>query len=401
MTDVLTRFLKYVSFGTASDEDSESTPSAKSELALAEYLREELSSIGLSDAVLDEYGRVYAFLPETPGCEAAPFGLIAHMDTSPDAPGDGIKPAEVVYAGDDIRLREGRVLSPAEFPSLERYKGQKLIVTDGTTLLGADDKAGVAEIVTAMEYLAEHPQIRHGRIYVAFTPDEEIGRGADHFDRRRFAAEYAYTVDGGTLGEIEYENFNAASAKVLIHGVNIHPGDAKGRMKNAVLIGSELIGRLPAAETPANTEGYEGFYHVRSFNGNESEVRIDLIIRDHNREKFEGRKHYLETAGQELNERYGEGTVVIALSDTYYNMKEKIEPVLYIVDEAKKAMEEAGVEWKVVPIRGGTDGARLSWEGLPCPNLSTGGENFHSVYEYIPVRSLEKMTQVLTALCRR
>ena len=398
--DVKTRFLRYVSFETTSDENSETVPSTENQKVLGEYIKKDLEAIGLLEAVMDDKGYVYACLPESEGCTEAPIGLIAHMDTSADAPGADIQTEEVIFTGEDIPLKGGRVLSPKEFGSLLQYRDEALIVTDGTTLLGADDKAGVAEIVTAMEYLLKHPEIPHRRIYVGFTPDEEIGRGADHFDLKRFAAEYAYTVDGGALGEIEYENFNAAAVKIRIAGINIHPGDAKGKMKNAVLIGNELIGLLPENETPAHTEGYEGFYHVRSFNGSVSEVSISMIIRDHDREKFEERKAYVREICEKINEKYGSGTATAEITDSYYNMREKIEPVLYIVENAKRAMEAADVPPMVVPIRGGTDGALLSWKGLPCPNLSTGGENFHSVYEYIPVRSLEKMTEVLVNLCK-
>lgn len=398
--DVKSRFLKYVSFETTSDENSETTPSSEKEKLLGAFIKEDLTAIGLKDAVMDEYGYVYAYLPETPGCELSPIGLIAHMDTAPDASGKDVRTYEVLFDGSGIELGEGIVMSPEMFPSLNRYQGQELIVTDGTTLLGADDKAGVAEIVTAMEYLAAHPEIPHRRIFVGFTPDEEIGRGTDHFDRKRFAAEYAYTVDGGALGEIEYENFNAASVRITVRGMNIHPGDAKGKMKNAVLIGNEIISMLPPLETPAHTEGYEGFFHIREFSGNESGAGISLIIRDHDRSSFEERKEKIRKICQVVNEKYGTDTASADIRDSYYNMKEMIEPRMYIVEEAKKAMEAAGVSWKVVPIRGGTDGARLSYEGLPCPNLSTGGENFHSIYEYIPIRSLEKMTEVLINLCR-
>ena len=398
--NVKERFLNYVSFETTSDENSTSCPSTEKEKLLGEYIKNELEGAGLAGARMDEYGYVYALLPKTEGCAAPPVGFIAHMDTSPDAPGADIRPKTVVYDGSPVRLNDKVTLDPSCFPSLEKYRGQELIVTDGTTLLGADDKAGAAEIVTAMEYLAAHPEISHGDIYVGFTPDEEIGRGADHFDLENFRAEFAYTVDGGALGELEYENFNAASAVIHIHGVNIHPGEAKGKMKNAVLIGNYFLNCLPEKETPAQTEGYEGFYHVREFRGNESEAVISMLIRDHSMEKFEAKKKYLEKACESVNAIYGEGTAEAVIKDSYYNMKEKIEPVLYIIDKARQAMKDAGAEPRTVPIRGGTDGARLSYEGLPCPNLSTGGENFHSVYEYIPVPSLEKMVEVIVNLCR-
>ena len=400
-TNVKERFLKYVSFYTTSDEESETVPSAEREKALAEYLKDELTALGLSDVCMDQYGYVYAVLPESEGCNASPMGLIAHMDTSPDAGGENVRPREVVFDGSAIDLGNGAVLSPDSFPSLLKYEGESLIVTDGSTLLGADDKAGVAEIVSAMSYLIQNPQVRHGRIYIAFTPDEEIGRGADYFDRNRFRAEYAYTVDGGALGEIEYENFNAASAKVTIHGVNIHPGEAKGKMKNAVLIAAELIEAFPPEETPAQTEGYEGFYHISRVQGNETEAVIQMIIRDHDFVKFTEKKENVLRICARINEKYGADTATAEVKDSYYNMKEKITPVLYIVEDAMKAMEDSGVTPMIVPIRGGTDGARLSYEGLPCPNLSTGGENFHSIYEYIPARSLEKMVEVIVHLCQR
>ena len=398
--DVVSRFLKYVSFDTASDEDSESCPSTEKQKLLGGYLAKELEGLGLSDARMDKDGYVYARIPASEGCDAAPIGLISHMDTSPAAPGANVSPRTIKYEGGDIALGGDAVIKEEMYPSLKRYKGQELIVTDGTTLLGADDKAGVAEIVTAAEYFLSHPEVRHGDIFIGFTPDEEIGRGADRFDLEHFKAAYAYTVDGGALGEIEYENFNAAAAHIRINGFNIHPGEAKNKMKNAVLIVSEFINMLPPAETPAHTEGYEGFYHVSGISGDETQADIDMIIRDHDMAAFTARKAYVERTASYLNEKYGENTVIADIKDSYYNMKEKIAPVMHIVDDAVKAMKDAGVEPKIVAIRGGTDGARLSYEGLPCPNLSTGGENFHSIYEYIPVRSLEKMVEVIINLCR-
>ena len=399
--DVVSRFLKYVSFDTASDEDSESCPSTEKQKLLGEFLAEELEGLGLSDARMDKDGYVYARIPASEGCDAAPIGLISHMDTSPAAPGANVSPRTIKYEGGDIALGGDAVIKEEMYPSLKRYKGQELIVTDGTTLLGADDKAGVAEIVTAAEYFINHPEVRHGEIFIGFTPDEEIGRGADRFDLEHFKAAYAYTVDGGALGEIEYENFNAAAAHIRINGFNIHPGKAKNKMKNAVLIASEFINMLPPAEIPAHTEGYEGFYHVSGINGDETRADIDMIIRDHDMAAFTARKAYIERTASYLNEKYGENTVIADIKDSYYNMKEKIAPVMHIVDDAVKAMQDAGVEPKIVAIRGGTDGARLSYEGLPCPNLSTGGENFHSMYEYIPVRSLEKMVEVIINLCSK
>jgi len=398
--DVITRFLKYVSFDTASDEDSETCPSTEKQKLLGEYLAKELNELGLSDARMDKDGYVYARIPASGGCDAAPVGLISHMDTSPAASGANVSPRIIKYEGGDIELGGNAVIKEEMYPSLNRYKGQELIVTDGTTLLGADDKAGVAEIVTAAEYFMTHPEVKHGEIFIGFTPDEEIGRGADRFDLDYFKAAYAYTVDGGALGEIEYENFNAAAAHIRVNGFNIHPGEAKNKMKNAVLIASEFINMLPPAETPAHTEGYEGFYHVSGVSGDETSADIDMIIRDHDMASFTARKAYVERIAAYLNEKYGENTIAAEIKDSYYNMKEKIAPVMHIIDDAVKAMKDAGVEPKIVAIRGGTDGARLSYEGLPCPNLSTGGENFHSIYEYIPVRSLEKMVEVIINLCR-
>ena len=394
-------FLDLVSYGTASDETSTTVPSTAKQKVLGEALAAELSQMGLQGAHLDQYGYVYAWLPATPGCEGVPcMGLIAHMDTSPDAPGANVKPRIVRYTGGDIVLNEekGLIMKEADFESLSKYRGQDLIVTDGTTLLGADDKAGVAEIFTAVEYLASHPEIPHGRIAVGITPDEEVGQGADHFDVEGFGAAVAYTVDGGELGEIEYENFNAAGAVVTVHGVNIHPGSAKNKMKNALLIAHDYVGLLPPAETPAHTEGYEGFYHLNRISGDETQAVLHYIIRDHDRAKFEARKNAMFRAADYLNQQYGAGTVEVALKDQYYNMKEQIEPHMYLILKARAAMESIGITPMEVPIRGGTDGARLSYMGLPCPNLCTGGVNFHSVHEYIPTDALEKMTQVLVRL---
>lgn len=395
------RFLKYVTYDTQSDENSTTVPSTAKQKVLGEALAAELSQMGLQGAHLDQYGYVYAWLPATPGCEGVPcMGLIAHMDTSPDAPGANVKPRIVRYTGGDIVLNEekGLVMKEADFESLSKYRGQDLIVTDGTTLLGADDKAGVAEILSAVEYLTAHPEIPHGRITVGITPDEEVGQGADNFDVEGFGAAVAYTVDGGELGEIEYENFNAAGAVVTVHGVNIHPGSAKNKMKNALLIAHDYVGLLPPAETPAHTEGYEGFYHLNRISGDETQAVLHYIIRDHDRAKFEARKNAMLRAADYLNQQYGAGTVEVALKDQYYNMKEQIEPHMYLILKARAAMESIGITPMEVPIRGGTDGARLSYMGLPCPNLCTGGVNFHSVHEYIPTDALEKMTQVLVRL---
>ncbi len=403
MMTVVERFLKYVGFDTQSDENSGESPSTGKQKILGAALAEELSALGLHNAHMDEHGYVYGWLPASPGCEGIPcVGLIAHMDTSPDAPGEGVKPRIVRYEGGNLVLNQekGIVMRAAEFESLGRYVGQELIVTDGTTLLGADDKAGVAEIFSCLEYLTTHPEVRHGRIAVGITPDEEVGQGADRFDVAGFGAAVAYTVDGGELGELEYENFNAASAKLTVHGFNIHPGSAKNKMKNALLIALELAGMLPPAETPAHTEGYEGFYHLNHLAGDETEARLSYIIRDHDREKFEARKAFLTAVAAFLNGKYGEGTVALELRDQYYNMREQIEPHMYLIHRARAAMEAVGVQPVEIPIRGGTDGARLSYEGLPCPNLSTGGVNFHGIFEYIPVPSLEKMVEVLVQLVR-
>lgn len=397
---VLKRFLTYVGFDTQSSEDSETFPSTDKQLILGKYLEQELKAIGLQDTVLDENGYVYGFLPASPGREKDPaIGFVAHMDTSPDVSGANAKPQVISYAGGDICLPHAE-LTTKNFPYLEDYIGQELVVTDGSTLLGADDKAGIAEIFTACEYLIAHPEVSHRAVAVCITPDEEIGCGADRFPYDRFAAKEAYTVDGGELGEIEYENFNAASAVVEITGRNIHPGAAKNKMKNAALLAADFVGQLPPAETPAHTEGYEGFYHVSDITGNESSATVKMIIRDHDMEKFLARKAFVENLVAYLNNRDGEGTYRLTLKDSYYNMKEKILPVMHLIDNAKAAMEAAGVQPKIVPIRGGTDGARLSYEGLPCPNLSTGGMNAHSVHEFIPVQALEKMTQVVIALTK-
>ena len=397
------RFLKYVTYDTQSDEHSQTIPSTEKQKVLGAALAEELSQLGLHNAHMDQYGYVYGWLPATPGCEGIPcMGLIAHMDTAPSAPGGGVSPRIVHYEGGDIVLNEEKkiVMKAAEFESLAKYMGQDLIVTDGTTLLGADDKAGVAEIMSAVEQLILHPEIPHGRIAVGFTPDEEVGSGADHFDVAGFGAAVAYTVDGGELGELEYENFNAASADITIHGVNIHPGSAKNKMKNALLMGVELINMLPPAETPAHTEGYEGFYHLGEMSGNETKTTLSIIVRDHDRAKFEARKAYLTRVAAYLNDKYGAGTVELDLKDSYYNMREQIEPHMYLIHRARAAMEAVGIAPLEVPIRGGTDGARLSYMGLPCPNLCTGGVNFHGVHEYIPTDALLKMTDVLVHLVK-
>ncbi len=393
------RFLKYVSFETASCEESKTVPSTQNQKVFAEYLKNEFESIGLENVGLDKNGYVYAFLPSNDGTDNS-IGLISHMDTSPSVSGKNISPESIVYTGGDIKLKKCGEISVSAYPFLQDFVGQELIVTDGTTLLGADDKAGIAEIVTACEYLINHPEIKHRGIAVCITPDEEIGRGADFFDLERFPARFAYTVDGGLLGEIEYENFNAASANFTVHGINIHPGDAKNKMKNSVLIALELMNLFPKAEIPAHTEKYEGFYHVCSISGDESETKVSMIIRDHDMEQFEKRKNFAENAVGFINSVYGGNTVSVEIKDSYYNMKPKILPHMELIKNAEKAMQNVGVTPKIVPIRGGTDGARLSYEGLPCPNLSTGGANFHSVHEFVSVDSMVKMTEVLIELAK-
>lgn len=386
------RFLQYVVFDTQSDPESKTCPSSPGQLTLARHLARELEEIGLADVSLDENGYVSATLPSNLGRETKTIGFIAHMDTSPDAPGKGVKPALVDYEGGEILLNrdKGIVLSPQDFPDLLEYTGQPLIVTDGTTLLGADNKAGIAAIITAMEHLGENPDLPHGEVKVAFTPDEEIGRGADRFDVAKFNADFAYTVDGGPLGELEYENFNAADGQVLIRGRSVHPGTAKNTMINSLLLAMELNSLLPVGQRPEYTENYEGFIHLYDLRGNVDETKMSYIIRDHSLDLFTRKKDALKEAVNYLNIKYGPGTVRLSLEDSYYNMKEKIEPVIEIIELAKRAMEEVGVTPKVKPIRGGTDGARLSYMGLPCPNLFTGGHNYHGRFEYIPVNSLEK-----------
>ena len=394
------RLLKYVSFDTQSDESSETCPSTDKQKRLGAELVEEMLAMGIVDAQMDADGYVYGTVP---GAQGAPvIGLIAHMDTSPDCSGKDVKPRTVLYEGGDIVLNEARgiVLSDRDFPKLKRSVGKHLIVTDGTTLLGADDKAGVAEILSAAQLLLSSDR-PHGTVRLAFTPDEEIGRGADRFDVAGFGADYAYTVDGGGIGELEYENFNAASAKIVIHGKSIHPGSAKGQMVNASLVAMELHSLLPALETPYYTEGYEGFYHLTGMQGETEQAELQYIIRDHDRAKFEARKRVMETVCAEINRRYGAGTATLTLRDSYYNMKEKIEPCMFLIDNAADAMRQLGITPKIVPIRGGTDGARLSFEGLPCPNLCTGGENFHGRFEYIPAEDMEAITNLLAAMLWR
>ena len=397
MEQIVKDFLDYVSYDTQSQDESDEFPSTAKQKVLAEHLAEQLRGMGLNGR-MDDYGYVYADIPAN--CEGAPaVGFIAHMDTATELSGANVKPRIVHYEGGDIVLNEEKniVMRAAEFESLAQQVGKDLIVTDGTTLLGADDKAGVAEILSAAQLLltSEKP---HGTVKLAFTPDEEIGRGADRFDVAGFGADYAYTVDGGTLGELEYENFNAASAKIELRGKSIHPGSAKGQMVNAALVAMELHGLLPALETPFYTENYEGFYHLVAMRGETEQAELQYIIRDHDRTKFEARKAVMEKACAEINRRYGAGTAALTLRDSYYNMKEKIAPCMFLIENAKKAMESLGVTPKVVPIRGGTDGARLSFEGLPCPNLCTGGENFHGRFEYVPADDMETITNLLAQL---
>lgn len=397
--NVTDRFLKYVSFDTRSDENSDSCPSTEKQKILGQYLADELEAIGLLDVCMDSHGYVYGFLPASYDLKDKPaIGLIAHMDTSPDVTGTNANPQIIEYRGGDIKLQNGESISVERFERLKNYIGESLIVTDGNTLLGADDKAGIAEIVTACDMFSKNPQLPHRAIAVCFTPDEEIGRGADLFDFKKFSASEAYTVDGGELGEIEYENFNAASATVTVKGVNIHPGTAKGKMKNAALMAAHFVSEMPEKETPAHTEGYEGFYHINDISACESEATISMIIRDHDREKFEARKAYIQKLTAYMNTVYGEGTFTAEIRDSYYNMKEKILPNMHLISNAEAAMRACGVTPKIVPIRGGTDGARLSYEGLPCPNLSTGGENAHSIHEFIPVSALQKMVDVIIKL---
>ena len=397
------RFLKYVSFCTTSDEETNMTPSTPGQMEFAKYLAEELKQIGMTEVTLDENGYVMATLPAN--TEGKPtIGFIAHMDTAPDASGKNVK-ARIVenYDGQDIVLNAEKniVFEVEKYPEILDYKGQDIIVTDGTTLLGADDKAGLAEIVSACEYLINHPEIKHGKIRVGFTPDEEIGQGADHFDVKKFGCDWAYTMDGGAIGELEYENFNAAGCKVKVHGVNVHPGYGYHKMINSMRIANHFATMLPRWETPEHTQGYEGFYHLIAMNGSVEETTLQYIIRDHDRARFESRKREIEHLARKINQEYGEGTVEVEIRDQYYNMREMVEPVMHIVTLVEEAMKEVGVTPKVQPIRGGTDGARLSFEGLPCPNIFAGGVNFHSRFEYLPVQSMEKAMEVILKIVQK
>jgi len=398
--DIIERFLNYTKFDTQSSEDSEYVPSTEKQLVFARYLKNELEREGLEDVTLNEQGYIYATLPANVKGKVPVIGFISHYDTSPDCSGANVNPRIVNhYSGGDIELSEGIMLSPRKFPELLQHIGEDLIVTDGHTLLGADDKAGIAEIVQAMAYLKEHKEIKHGKIRVAFNPDEEIGMGAHHFDVDKFGCEWAYTMDGGDVGELEYENFNAASAKITIKGVSVHPGYAKGKMINASLLAAEFVGLLPSDERPETTEGYQGFYHLTGIQTQTERAKLSYIIRDHDREKFEARKRFIKNAVEQMNRKYGEGTVSVELTDQYYNMKEKIDPQMHVIDIVLKAMQEVGVAPKVKPIRGGTDGAQLSFKGLPCPNIFAGGINFHGPYEFVPVQSMEKAQQVIIKIC--
>lgn len=398
---VIERFLKYVTFDTQSDESTGVTPSTPKQMVFAQYLKTELEELGLKDISLDENGYLFATLPSNVNHEVPVVGFIAHMDTSPDMSGENVKPRIVEkYDGKDIPLcaEENIILSPANFPELLDHVGEDLIVTDGHTLLGADDKAGIAEIVGAVAYLIAHPEIKHGDIRIGFNPDEEIGLGAHKFDVKKFGAKWAYTMDGGEVGELEFENFNAAAAKIRVKGRNVHPGYAKNKMINSLLVANEYASLLPANETPGTTEGYEGFYHLIGMEGEVENTVLSYIVRDHDREKFEARKQALLDYAAQLNEKYGEGTVTVELKDQYYNMRQQVEPLMHIIDIAFAAMQEAGVTPKVRAIRGGTDGAQLSFKGLPCPNIFAGGLNFHGRYEFVPVQSIEKAMNVVVKI---
>lgn len=397
MSKVIERFLKYVSFDTISDPNSTSVPTTSHQLLLAKYIVDEMKNLGVANARVDEYGYVYGSIPAN--CESkTKLGFIAHMDTAPSMPGNDIK-ARIVenYDGNDIVLNEDKkiIMKASEFESLANYIGNDLIVTDGTTLLGADDKAGISEIITMVEYLLNHPEIKHGEIKIGFTPDEEVGSGADHFDVKGFGADFAYTVDGGRLGELEYENFNAAGVKLTVNGKNIHPGSAKGKMINSLELGMEFYNMLPTFDKPQYTEGYEGFNHLDEMSGNVEQAHMEFIIRDHDMVKFEAKKKLFREITEFLNNKYGENTFELDMSDSYFNMKEQIKPHIHLIETAKTAMKELNIEPIIAPIRGGTDGARLSFMGLPCPNLCTGGENFHGRFEYTSVQSMEKIVELL------
>ncbi len=397
--DLVERFINYTKFDTQSSEDSDTVPSTAKQLDFAKYLKQELEDEGLSDVEMDEMGYIYATLKGNTRKDTPTVGFISHMDTSPDASGAGIKARLVKgYDGGDIQLSPGIVTDVATFPELKAHKGEDLIVTDGTTLLGADDKAGIAEIVEAMCYLRDHDEIKHGDIRVAFNPDEEIGMGAHHFDVQKFGCDWAYTIDGGDLGELEYENFNAAAAKIHIKGVSVHTGYAKGKMVNASRVAVEFQNMIPQDEMPETTEGYQGFYHLLGIESRCEEATLSYIIRDHDRDRFESRKAFVQRTTDAINAKYGEGTCVADIHDQYYNMKEKIDPNMHVIDIVLKAMQESGVPPRVVPIRGGTDGAQLSFKGLPCPNIFAGGVNFHGPHEFVSVQVMEKVVQTIVKI---
>ena len=398
--DIIERFLNYVKFDTQSAEDSATVPSTDKQLIFARYLRDELKDEGFDDVEMDDNGYIYATLKANTKKDVPTIGFISHYDTSPDCSGKDVKPRLIRnYDGNDIELSPGIISSTKKFPELLAHKGEDIIVTDGHTLLGADDKAGIAEIVQAMCWLRDHDEIKHGDIRMGFNPDEEIGMGAHHFDVEKFGCEWAYTMDGGDLGDLEFENFNAAPAKITIKGVSVHPGYAKDKMVNANRLAAEFANMLPADETPETTEGYEGFYHLLGIESNIEKAKLSYIIRDHDRDKFEDRKDFIKECARKMNEKYGEGTVTADVSDQYYNMKEKIDPNMHVIDIVLKAMQDCGVPPKVEPIRGGTDGAQLSFKGLPCPNIFAGGVNFHGPYEFVSVQVMEKAMQVIVRIC--
>ena len=398
--DITERFLNYTKFDTQSAEDSDCVPSTSKQLVFADYLKKELESEGLSDVEMDDKGYIYATLKANFKGKTPTIGFISHYDTSPDCSGADIKPQIVSkYDGSDIQLSEGIVSSPKKFPELLQHIGEDLIVTDGHTLLGADDKAGIAEIVQAMCWLRDHKEVKHGDIRIAFNPDEEIGMGAHYFDVEKFGCDWAYTMDGGDVGELEFENFNAASAKVHIKGVSVHPGYAKGKMVNANALAAKFAKMLPETERPETTEGYQGFYHLLGIESNVERAKLSYIIRDHDRDRFEDRKRFVLRCAEQMNEAFGEGTVTVELKDQYYNMKEKIDPQMHVIDVVLHAMQDCGVAPKVKPIRGGTDGAQLSFRGLPCPNIFAGGVNFHGPYEFVSIQSMEKAMQVIIRIC--
>jgi tripeptide aminopeptidase len=398
--DITERFLNYTKFDTQSQEDSDQVPSTEKQLVFANYLKKELENEGLSDVEMDDKGYIYATLKANVKGHIPTIGFISHYDTSPDCSGANIE-ARIVnnYDGSDILLSEGIVSSPKKFPELLKHVGEDLIVTDGHTLLGADDKAGIAEIIQAMCWLRDHPEVKHGKIRIAFNPDEEIGMGAHHFDVGKFGCDWAYTMDGGDVGELEFENFNAASAKIFIKGVSVHPGYAKNKMVNANILATKFTQMLPAEERPETTEGYQGFYHLLGIESHVEQAKLSYIIRDHDRDRFEERKRFVMKCAEQMNETYGEGTVTVEVKDQYYNMKEKIDPQMHVIDLVLHAMQDCGVAPKVKPIRGGTDGAQLSFKGLPCPNIFAGGVNFHGPYEFVSIQSMKQAMQVIIRIC--